>query len=581
LGHFRDAGSALAPGAGQQLRAAPVRETGAPRPAATSSLGGEHAMKKLDTRLSLGLAAVTAAILFSAATSEALIKKPPIFGRNPDLVFTPVPPPQPTPVPPFARPGISIVERREVSKPGDPPRGTSLTIEVCDRSSQDTKHALFRGTDPETADDVIVAQLTSPSPQGCFRFENTGLQPDTNYCFRAAPMDFTSVMADYFSGTVCAYTREAENHPVWRVELAVRTANGSNGDTEDPVRVRLNSALPPAFSGLPTFIPNGNETFLDYGRDDFERNKTDTYDLNLGGISELGDIHQISFAINGDDQWCIAGFSLFVNGVKVYNENRSPCIKSEDWGTAQTSFFSVSHDKLRAHPLWKAYKTPKLVDATEAKTKLEACETVDVLTIKRAELESRIEGIVGHSINFNKLEWGDLFGERYVEAQATEDPQVAHVDLDLQAAIPVLDNPEVDIDLDLRFAMTCAAGGIDFQFATENFVVDANPGLFTEFVGSLFCAVSGDCKPGLETTIEKKVREAFRPLSRTISIQSKEAVGACALGYLPTVVVTDEADLVISIEPKSPCNPAPTPTPNPYGRPRDAFLRQPGLLLGR
>jgi hypothetical protein len=538
-------------------------------------------MKTLDTRLALGLAAVTAFVLFSAATGEALIKRPPIFtGTNPDLKFTPVPPPKPTPVPAFAHPGIKIVERGEVLNPDDPPRGTFLTIEVCDRSSQDTNHALFRGTNPETADDVIAAQLTSPSPQGCFQFKHTGLTPDTNYCFRVAPMQFGSVMIDYLSSTVCAYTREAENRPVWRVALAVRTATGANDDTENSVRVRLNSSLPPVFSGLPTFLPNGNETWLDYGRDDFERGKTDTYDLNLSSISEFGDIHGISFGIDGSDHWCVAGFSLFVNDVKVYNENRSPCVASQDGGAQQISFLNVTHEKLRAHPLWKAYKTPKLVDGKEAKAKLDACETVDVLTIPRAELESRIESTVGNSIKFNKLEWGDLFGERYVEAQATEDPQVAHVDLDLQADVPVLDNPEVDIDFDLRFAMTCKAGGIDFQFGTENFVVDANPGLFSEFVGSLFCAVSGNCKPGLESTIEKKVREGFQPLSRTISIQSNEAVGACALGFVPTVVVTDEADIVISIEPKLPCTPKP-PTPNPYGRPRDAFMRNPGLLLGR
>jgi hypothetical protein len=534
-------------------------------------------MKKLDTRLALGLAAVSAWILFSPATGEARFVKPPIFGTNPGTVLNPVPPPpppQPTAVPPFARPGIDIVERK----------GTSLTIELCDRSSQDAKHALFRGTDPETADDVIVARLSSPSPQGCFRYEDTGLQPDTNYCFRAAPTDQVgSVYIDYLSRTICAYTREAESRPVWRVELAIRTATGANDDTEDPVRVRLNAALPPAFSGLPTRLPNGNETFLDYGRDDFERGNTDTYDLNLTGISEFGDIHGISLAIDGDDQWCIAGFSLFVNGVKVYNENRSPCIKSQDWGPSQTSFFSVSHDKLRAHPLWRAYKTPQLVDGTEALEKLENGESVEVLTLERAELESRIEGAVGHSIAFNKLEWGDLFGERYVEAKANEDPQVAHIDLDLEAAVPVLDNPEVDVDFDLRFEMTCRPDGtgIDFQFDTENFTVDADSGLFTEFLGYLFCAVSGHCEPGLLSFIEKQVRAGFQPLTRTISLQSQEAVGACLLGFLPTVVVTDEADVVISIEPGA-GNPAPpTPTPNPYGRPRDAFLRQPGLLLER
>jgi hypothetical protein len=166
---------------------------------------------------------------------------------------------------------------------------------------------------------------------------------------------------------------------------------------------------------------------------------------------------------------------------------------------------------------------------------------------------------------------------------ATSEPLVAHVDLDLEADVPVLSNPEVDIDFDLRFLMVCRPDGqgIDFQFGTENFVVDADAGLVTEFLGYLFCAYDPDCEPGLLSYIESQVRGGFAPLAETISIQSTEAVGACALGFVPTVAVTDGADVVISIEPGS-GNPAPpTPTPMPYGNPRDGFVKRPtkGLLL--
>src|SRR5690606_27803571 len=122
-------------------------------------------------------------------------------------------------------------------------------------------HALFRGNSPDTADDVVVAHLKPPRKQasrtstglptgeppvtGCHLHVHEGLTPDTNYCFRVAPEQYNTVFIDYISGTICAYTREAESRPVWRIELAVRTANGTNDDTEDKLRVRLNSALPP------------------------------------------------------------------------------------------------------------------------------------------------------------------------------------------------------------------------------------------------------------------------------------------------------------------------------------------------
>jgi hypothetical protein len=522
-------------------------------------------MKHANTRVALGLSAAAALIVLSTATADALIRRPTIAQPGTDLVLTPVPPPQPTPVAPFAVPSIEIIKRE----------GTSLRIKWCDRSSQDTKHALFQGTDPETADDVIAAQLTSPTPQGCREYSQVGLTPDKNYCFRIAPMDLVnSVMIDYLSGTVCAYTREAESRPVWRIEAAIRTGSGTDNETDSTVRLRLNDRPPPVFSDLPKRLPSGNETWLDYGRDDFERGRTDRFDVNTTGISEFGDIHGITFALAGDDAWCLSSVSLFVNGVRVYNETRSPCVWSFDGGGAGSGFFFVSHDKLRAHPLWQSYETPELVNVDEAIESLANGEPIHVLTIPRAELESRIEGTVGHAIAFNSLEWGELEGSRFVEVTATDaDPQVVHVDLDLEADIPA-SNPEVDIDFDLRFAMNCRpdGNGIDFGFTTENFLADADDSLFDEFIGLILCTVDAQCHPTMMSYIEKQIREKFQPLSRTISIQSEEAVGACNGGLLPTVVVTEEADVVLQIEPGVGPPPTPSPTPQPYGNIRDGFI---------
>lgn len=548
------------------------------------------------TRLAFGLVTTTAVFLLAATSGEALVKPPRGgFGSNPGVEIDPEPPPpppQPTAVPPIARPGIQVVERGS----------SSVTIKWCDNSAEEESHVLFRGTTPESADDTVVATLVRsakstglkgslpgkgkkpPAKTGCQQHVDTGLAPDTQYCFRTAPKRGGAIEIDYISGTVCAYTREAQSKPVWRIELELRTDSRSGKGTDDPVRIQLNAA-PSGLYGMPTYLPSGNFTWLDYGRDDFERGAVDGYDLNLTGISERGDIHSINFAIDGDDTWCMSGFALLVNGVEVYNESFLPsCLVSEDWGTYQTNFYYVSHDDLRAHPLWQAYRTPQLVDAADALQRLGRGESVEVLTLPRQEIESRIEGSVGHSISFNSLEWGDRVGLRHVEATATTDPQVAHLDLDLEADVPVLNNPAVDVQFDLRFSMSCRADGtgIDFQFETENFTTDASAGLFTRFVGYLFCAYDPQCEPGLLSYIESQVRAGFTPLARTISLQSAEAVGACALGYLPTVVVTEDADVVISIEPgNAPPPPNPTPTPRPYGNIRDVFRKAPGGLLTR
>jgi hypothetical protein len=557
-------------------------------------------MKYPLSRIALGLTAVSVLTVLSASRGEALRKPPISTTTTPGTTIDPDPvdpPPQPTPIPPIARPGIDIVERT----------GTSLTIEWCDRSGQDDGHALFRGSSPGNAENNIVAHLTPPvkkkgigltgtkkgetpprpRPVGCYRYVDQGLASDTAYCYLLAPEQNGSLFVDYLSRPICAYTREAESKPVWRVELELRTDSRASNGTDDSVRIQLNPPPPiPAFDTT-EILPNGNFTWLDYGRDDFRRGAIESYDLNLTSISERADIHQISFAIDGDDSWCMSGFSLFVNGVEVYDENYAPsCLQAEDWGTYQTNFYYVSHTELRAHPLWQAYQTPRLVDAAEALNALGNGQSVEVLTLPQQEIESRVEAIVGHSIHYNALEWGDRVGLRHVEATATADPQVAHVDLDLEADVPVLDNPSVDVQFDLRFAMTCRADGtgIDFQFATENFTADADADLLTQFLGFLFCAVQG-CDPAIVSSIERQVRAGFQPLARTISLQSAEAVGACALGYLPTVVVTDDADVVISIEPGSnppPPSPTPTPRPGPYGPVKDVFWKPvKGLLTAR
>lgn len=540
-------------------------------------------MTYANARVALGLTAAVALMILSTTPADALIKRPQILNPGIDIKFTPVPPPQPTPVRPFAVPSIDIIERK----------GTSLKIKWCDRSGQDDKHALFRGTDPDTADDVIAAQLTSPAGTGCYEHEHVGLTPDTNYCFRIAPMQFGSVMIDYLSGTVCAYTREAQSRPVWRVQMIVRTGPATNDDTEDTVVVRLNDRPPPFASGLPDRQPSGNETRLDYGRDDFERSRTDTYDLNMTGISEFGDIHGITFGLNGDDTWCLSSITLLVNGVRVYQESRSPCVKSQDAGSTGTPFFFVSHNKLRAHPLWKAYKTPQLIDLAEAAENLKNGDPVEVLTIPREELVSRVEAAVGHAISFNPLEWGHLFGSEYVEASATEaDPQVAHFDLDLEADVPA-SNPEVDIDFDLRFAMNCIPElnankqptgkfrGIDFGFTTENFVAYAEDSILDQFIGIILCTIDAQCHPTLLSFVEKQIRAGFTPLSKTVSIQTDQAKLACDNGLVPTVFVTENADVVLSVEPGATPQPTPKPTPKPYGNVRDGFIRAPGGLLTR
>jgi hypothetical protein len=68
-------------------------------------------MTHANARVALGLSAAAALIVLSTTPADALIIRPPIMNPGTDVKFTPVPPPQPTPVAAFAVPSIEIIER--------------------------------------------------------------------------------------------------------------------------------------------------------------------------------------------------------------------------------------------------------------------------------------------------------------------------------------------------------------------------------------------------------------------------------------------------------------------------------------
>jgi hypothetical protein len=94
--------------------------------------------------------------------------------------------------------------------------------------------------------------------------------------------------------------------------------------------------------------------------------------------------------------------------------------------------------------------------------------------VARADIESMVESIIGHSIHANKLYWGERHG-RWVESKRqTSDPrrQTSHFDLDLAYVQDNWFNPEVDVDFDLR--VTCANNRLKMEATNVKVDVDGN-----------------------------------------------------------------------------------------------------------
>jgi hypothetical protein len=154
------------------------------------------------------------------------------------------------------------------------------------------------------------------------------------------------------------------------------------------------------------------------------------------------------------------------HGVPIYNQYfgaTSPACQWVDWGDGHSPNYTVSRQTLRTHALWLNYTTPDLAELIETGQPL----------IPGEEIESRIEGMVGHLIHDTGAYWGHRYGERSVEASKT-DEQTMHIDLDLSADVTLAPDPEVDVDFDLQFALSCSADKLKLDMAMLNPDVSAD-----------------------------------------------------------------------------------------------------------
>jgi hypothetical protein len=227
-----------------------------------------------------------------------------------------------------------------------------------------------------------------------------------------------------------------EPAPVWRAQLRVVTGTVSDADSDDNVSVSLNGT---------------NATFVDTPADDFERGHTDTFDLLPAGVRRFSDIQRLQIRKFGTDGWCIARVTLVVNGRPLFDAvPGSPCrwIDADDGHSPLLQWTS-----LRSNSTWRGYVQPPLPRR-----------------ITPAEMRDRVEGYVGHAIASNALYWGHVNGAGAVEFSAGGTARSVRVDLDLAADLPLLPDPAVDVDFDLRFS--CTAGQI--TVSTAAFHVDVS-----------------------------------------------------------------------------------------------------------
>lgn len=207
---------------------------------------------------------------------------------------------------------------------------------------------------------------------------------------------------------------------IYRAQIMLRTANRDDAGQDDGVLIKLNGQ---------------NATWCDSGEDDFERGKTHTYDLmlvDMNGtptLARLRDIAMLEISKTGSDGWCVSDVELIINNVPIFRKNY-PGGKWLDTGKLSTM---ISSQELRSHSMWQSWRSPQPSPV-----------------VPRAEIESRIESLVGHFLHGKKVGLGKVYGRSAVEA-SHRDAQTLHVDLDLEYSIDNFPNLEVDVDFDIVF----------------------------------------------------------------------------------------------------------------------------------
>lgn len=239
--------------------------------------------------------------------------------------------------------------------------------------------------------------------------------------------------------TSATFAAPKETDPIWRVQFRVRTADVSDAGTDDSVRVALNL---------------NNNTWLDYGRDDFPRNNTFTYDLKLDHVATIGDLSHIYLAKTGSDGLALKSIELLVNGRLIYTQSFASAFWLDNDG-GHSNIFVINYSQLRQDDSWRNYFQP-----------------LPPFVIDRPEIESRIESIMGDAAAGNRLQWGHKYGRAFVEATKASAANTVHVDLDMELDIPYYFNPEVDIDFDLQ--VVCVNNKIELRMLNPKVVVDSD-----------------------------------------------------------------------------------------------------------
>ncbi|MEZ4331098.1 MAG: hypothetical protein R3F35_05070 [Myxococcota bacterium] len=326
----------------------------------------------------------------------------------------------------------------------------SSVVEIgwYDVSTDDVSSFLERRREPDGAwelrqrvDAPIAYQMS---------LTDTGLLPDTRYCYRVTVVGRTGTRL--VSIPTCVVTQQVDDLAVTRAQLRVVIADVADAGTDGFVSLALTDPFPN--------LPTGNFTSLDTPRDDLERGSDVVYELNVRGVDTLRDVTRISLASGSTDEFCVERMQLILNdnendgltpasGTVVFDRFFGAAASRCRWVGGIHGPLVIAHGELRAAPGFNAFDGGAAITA-----------------IGRSEVQARLEALFGTML-FQRFDvfWGSHESEP-VAIEASGDSLEVEVDLEAEVEGP---NPDLLVRFTLKpsFTPTDVPNVWNFHLATQ------------------------------------------------------------------------------------------------------------------
>lgn len=327
-----------------------------------------------------------------------------------------------------------------------------LTLGFTDISENELGNRLYRSNDGTNWQ--LLGELGTIGHRRSFEYKDSALEKTKLYYYRVEvygrpePVRRTDPIISSFTAPLPAYTGEGDSISLFRVQVEIKTANVANASLDATLRVDV------GLNRGRRIIEN-SFIYLDYGHDDFERGQSFRYDLNFKDVNTLDELGDIKISNTSyTDIHIIESVKIIANNFIVYEKDFGAAgHKLPGLGTLNLPFSDLASSSNWQTMLDSSRKSvvPVGLDFFVFDQTLASW----AVRIPKAELISRIESIVGHSLHAVPKLTDNVTWQENAHAVETSyiDSNTLRVDLDLRTTTGI--NRNLDIDLDLRLSFSC------------------------------------------------------------------------------------------------------------------------------